>query len=340
MADRQDGETGRRLQGADDRKAWRICRRPWLVRAAALRVYAASMSDLAPLLPFDTASWNGPWPGGAADALEQGALVLFPQLRFELSPEERALVARGLKASGAKNISFTPATGQLGHSDIGDAEAAALAAMMRRYAEWARRLVLGIAPGYERGLQTGRTSFRPVEIEGRQPSSWRSDDTRLHTDAFPATPTGGRRILRVFANIDPEERPRIWRTGQGFEAVAAAYLPKIRPPLPGSAALLRAIRFTRGRRSPYDHYMLRLHDMAKADGAYQASSPQQRLAFGPSVWLVFTDQVPHAAMAGRNALEQTFYLPVGAQRHPELAPLSVLERMTGRRLGEPGVAAA
>jgi len=42
--------------------------------------------------------------------------------------------------------------------------------------------------------------------------------------------------------------------------------------------------------------------------------------------------VPHAALAGRNALEQTFYLPVGAQRHPELAPLSVLERLTGRRL--------
>ena len=36
--------------------------------------------------------------------------------------------------------------------------------------------------------------------------------------------------------------------------------------------------------------------------------------------------------AGRNALEQTFYLPVDAQRHPEMAPLRVLERLTGRRL--------
>jgi hypothetical protein len=102
--------------------------------------------------------------------------------------------------------------------------------------------------------------------------------------------------------------------------------------LPGSAAFLHSIRLTRSRRSPYDHYMLRLHDMAKADAAYQASSPRREISFGPSVWLVFTDQVPHAALAGRNALEQTFYLPVGAQRHPELAPLSVLERLTGRRL--------
>ena len=74
-----------------------------------------------------------------------------------------------------------------------------------------------------------------------------------------------------------------------------------------------AVRVTRRPRSPYDHYMLHLHDMAKADAGYQTSSPRSEIAFGPSVWLVFTDQVPHAALGGRNALEQTFYLPVAAQ---------------------------
>ena len=112
--------------------------------------------------------------------------------------------------------------------------------MMSRFSELARRLVLGMAPYYAGALETGRTSFRPVEIEGRAPSSWRSDDTRLHTDAFPSTPTGGKRILRVFANVDPEGHPRLWRTGESFERVAAVYLPRIRPPLPGSAALLRS----------------------------------------------------------------------------------------------------
>jgi hypothetical protein len=102
--------------------------------------------------------------------------------------------------------------------------------------------------------------------------------------------------------------------------------------LPGTAILLRAIGKTRTRRSLYDHYMLRLHDMAKADQAYQTGSPQQEIAFGPGVWMVFSDQVPHAAMAGRNALECTFYLPPDAQRRPELSPLRVLERLTGRRL--------
>ena len=55
---------------------------------------------------------------------------------------------------------------------------------------------------------------------------------------------------------------------------------QVRPPLRGSAALLRAVRLTRSLRSPYDHYMLRLHDMAKADAQYQASSPRREIAFG------------------------------------------------------------
>ena len=301
-------------------------------KPAGIRCMLAPMSDLVPLLAFEAAGWAGPWPEAAADALEQGAVVHFPRLVFELQPEERALVVRGLTVIGAKNISLDPASGRLGGVDAAIAPVEQLTRMMSRFRELARGLVLGIAPSYGPRLETGRTSFRPVEIAGRPPSSWRSDDTRLHTDAFPSTPTGGKRILRIFANVDPEGRPRQWRTGERFEQVAAAYLPRIRPPLPGSAALLRAVRATRSLRSPYDHYMLRLHDMAKADARYQASSPRREIAFGTSVWLVFTDQVPHAALAGRNALEQTFYLPVAAQRHPELAPLKVLERLTGRRL--------
>jgi 3-deoxy-D-manno-octulosonic acid hydroxylase-like protein len=259
-------------------------------------------------------------------------LVHFPNLRFEPLPEERRLLHYAWPMRRSKNISLDPSTGKLGGVEAPEAESRSLAGMMTRFSGLARGLVLGIAPSYLAHLRVGRTSFRPVEIEGRRSFSWRSDDTRLHTDAFPATPTGGGRILRVFANIDPEHRPRLWRTGQSFERVAAFYISRIQPPLPGSATLLRAFRITRDLRSPYDHYMLRLHDMAKSDGEYQRNSPRREIAFPPSVWMVFTDQVPHAALAGRNALEQTFYLPVRAQRHPELAPLSILERLTGRKL--------
>ena len=71
----------------------------------------------------------------------------------------------------------------------------------------------------------------------------------------------------------------------------------------------------------------------KADLAYQAQAPQSRHEFMPGdTWLVFTDQVSHAAMDGQYALEQTFYLPVHAMRDPSRSPLRVLERLLERRL--------
>jgi hypothetical protein len=77
--------------------------------------------------------------------------------------------------------------------------------------------------------------------------------------------------------------------------------------------------------------MLHLHDLGKADAAWQRSSPHETISFpAGSTWIVYSDQVLHAALSGCNALEQTFNLPVTAQRFPETAPLRVLERLTGR----------
>jgi hypothetical protein len=274
----------------------------------------------------------GPWPAETADALERGSLIHFPALNFALTPGEHGLVARGVVVAKGKNISLDPG----GVAAVGlaadEAGAGLIAAMMRRFCDFARLLALAVAPGYGSALVTGRTSFRPIEIAGRPVGDWRADDTRLHTDAFPATPVSGKRLLRVFANIDPKARPRVWRLGGSFEALASQYLAHIPRPSALHAALLQLRRKTRGRRSAYDHYMLHLHDMAKADDAYQANPCQREVAFAPSVWMVFSDQVPHAAMSGRNALETTFYLPVSAQRHPECSPLKVLERLTGQRL--------
>ena len=61
--------------------------------------------------------------------------------------------------------------------------------------------------------------------------------------------------------------------------------------------------------------MLQLHDLMKADTAYQADAPQTAFDFpAGSSWIAFTDQVSHAAMAGQYQLEQTFLLPVEAMR--------------------------
>ena len=79
--------------------------------------------------------------------------------------------------------------------------------------------------------------------------------------------------------------------------------------------------------------MLSLHDAAKRDDGFQKSSPHQAIAFPPGCcWMVFTDQVLHAALGGEFALEQTFHLDVAQMAEPERAPLKVLERLSGQTL--------
>ena len=79
--------------------------------------------------------------------------------------------------------------------------------------------------------------------------------------------------------------------------------------------------------------MLSLHDAGKLDSGFQKNSPHQKIAFPPgSCWLVFTDQVLHAALGGEFALEQTFHLDVGEMAEPQRAPIKVLERLSGKAL--------
>ena len=137
----------------------------------------------------------------------------------------------------------------------------------------------------------------------------------------------------MFTNVDPAGTDRIWRVGGRFEDYAALRIGALRPMLPGQSWLFAALGLTGGRRSAYDQLMLQLHDAMKSDPAYQRDGVAAEIAFHPgSSWMVFSDQVPHAAIAGRNALEQTFQLPVSALRFPDRAPLRVLERLRGEQL--------
>jgi hypothetical protein len=264
----------------------------------------------------------------AVQALEGGSVVLLPQLAFPLGDTERRFLDPRLADAG-KNISLNPATGALqGSRDSLEP----LRGMVERYAKCSATLLRQLLPSYLPTIQTGRTSFRPVEVEGRT-TSWRQDDTRLHVDSFPSSPTQGRRILRLFTNVHPEGRPRTWRLGESFEGVARRYLPSLHRPMWGTSAVLQALGITKSRRSAYDHFMLQLHDQMKADAAYQANAPQHTQQFMPgSSWLVYTDQVSHAAMAGQHLFEQTFYLPIEGMRDAATSPLRVLERLLKREL--------
>lgn len=290
--------------------------------------------DVLETLPL--AVWDGPFPPllqrRAVEALESGRVLVLPFLRFELAETEQRFLDPVSLGGRRKNISLDPQRGRLSNASLSKPDAAALAAMMQRFADATLRLVTGLLPPYASSLERARTSFRPAEIAGRTYSP-RHDDRLLHVDAFPARPVGGRRILRAFANVAQDGAPRAWRVGEPFRDFASAFLPRVKAPAPGSAWALRIMGLTRGRRTAYDHIMLALHDTGKLDAGYQARAPSVAIDFpAGATWLCFTDQVLHAALAGHGALEQTFHVPVAAMAHPEQAPLRVLESLTGRAL--------
>jgi hypothetical protein len=274
-----------------------------------------------------------------ARLLEDGAVLSFPRLAFDLGRDEQRRLHVGRADGRAKNISLRwPRDGSPPRlrGAVGAAhDLAALQALLVRFSHQSATLVSHLFPQYAPHLQRGNTSYRPWSIAGRL-TSWRQDDTRLHVDAFPSSPTGGRRLLRVFTNVNPLGQPRIWRTGECFEDFARRFLPRIGRPFPGASQLLHALRITKARRTEYDHVMLRLHDLAKADLHYQREAPQQLWGFAPgTTWICFSDQVLHAAMSGQYLFEQTFLLEPQFLLQPERSPLHVLERLLKRRLVDP-----
>jgi len=287
------------------------------------------------IYPIDLTSWGGPLSVVeqeiATDALEAGHVLFLPQLRFELTEAEHAFLTPAIVGK-SKNVSYDPRSGHIGGATIADMKVHELRGLMDRFAATTRDLLAAVLPSYRVGLHQARTSLRPVEVAGRK-QSWRKDDTRLHVDSFPSQPSRGKRILRVFSNVNPDGRARVWKVGEPFETVARKFWGQLRAPLPGERELLAAIRVTKAVRSRYDHYMLKLHDAMKLDPDYQARFAASTHPFpAGSTWVCFTDQVSHAAISGAHQLEQTFWVDVTALRNPNSAPLRVLESLAGRQL--------
>jgi hypothetical protein len=289
---------------------------------------------VAPLVTLDVDTWRPAiapaQTDGYARALEAGAVLVLPHLAFDLAADEHRFLDARWSDGRAKNISLE---GDAIKGARGDAAGLdALARMVARFAKQASELVAALFPRYAPHLERARTSYRPHGVADRA-VSWRKDDTRLHVDAFPSRPTHGERILRVFCNVNPNGEDRVWRVGERFEPMARRMLPRVRAMVPGEAAFLAALRVTKRRRTEYDHLMLGLHDAAKADRDYQASSPQREVRFAPgTTWICFSDQVMHAAASGRFMLEQTTHLPPSALYDAAQSPLAVLSRLTGRTL--------
>jgi hypothetical protein len=270
-------------------------------------------------------------PGEIAALLEAGKVLFTPDPCFDLTAAERRFLSPDCVEGSTKNVSYRPASGAVHGTRFVGEEREQLACMLKRFYERSREFLEVLIPEYRDRMTAGFTSFRPAEIAGRK-TSWRQDDTRLHIDAFPSRPMQGLRILRIFQNVNPSA-PRLWRVGECFEDVAQRFLKQVPREISGSGRLLHWLHITKSRRTPYDHFMLGIHNRMKADETYQRDCPQSELALPPgATWMCFTDCVPHAAMAGQFALEQTFYLPVKSMQEPGRSPLRVLERLTGRVL--------
>ena len=272
-------------------------------------------------------------------AVEAGKVLYFPRLGFDVQPQEKALLREDMLSPKSRNVSLG-ADGVLKGAGGSAAEQAQLAAMVARFRQQALQLVDALLPEYHGHTRIAPTSFRPRQVETRV-QSVRADDQRMHVDAFPSRPTYGERLLRVFANVNPADVPRVWRVGESFETVARHFLPKAKPYSLWQAKLLNAVKATKSLRSEYDHYMLQLHDLMKFDESYQKNGRQVKMPFPPGcLWVCYSDQATHAVMSGQFMMEQTLYLPAGHEVDPTSSPLAILTRLMGRPLVGVGAGAA
>jgi|SRR5579872_4711857 len=290
-------------------------------------------SETSIVVPTREPATDGLNVGGDLRALlEHDGVLILDVPPFRLGEAELRLAGRHWGDGRSKNASYNPATGKIDGAQRDDATFQALRLLMARYASWAQGLLGEFFPIYHAGCALGRTSFRPRSAV-EQPLSSRKDDRRLHVDAFTSQPVAGRRILRVFSNVDPAGDSREWIVGGDFEDYARRFLGRARRLLPLEAALLQALTLTKTRRTDYDQIMLAMHDAAKSDRNYQTTAPRRQVSFpAGATWVAFTDQSPHAVVSGQCALEQTFYLPIDSLADPAASPLRILERLCGAPL--------
>lgn len=279
--------------------------------------------------------------------LEHGniLLLLAEDTTYLPSAEDQAFLRAQPWQTGStshKNIAYKPhlikTTGIAPDARPEDAER--LNRILRGYSEGALSFLAKLLPRYAAQWTVDYATLRALEEAGRKlPTRHRND--LMHVDAFPTRPTYGGRIIRAFTNIHPE-KPRVWACAEPFEELAAHYAQDAglsRVSGAGFAArravsaLARAVGVKAPDRTPYDEFMLNFHHYLKANESFQATDWTNVHAFPPgATWITFTDAVAHMVKSGQYALEQTCIVPLTAMVEPEIAPVSVLERLAGRPL--------
>lgn len=287
------------------------------------------------IVTYPQTCWSGESVEGisAVNDLEQGKILFFPNLTFPLNAQQTKLLTPTLVKPGVNNINYRLGNHLLTGVADPDKEFQ-VRKLLESYYQACSTLIAAVIPQYKNVLRKPVNSLRLHPIGANsQRESIRKDNRRLHIDTFAARPNHGERILRIFTNINPYGDARVWRIGEPFLPLATRYLPSLARYSPLKSWFLEKVGTTRNRRSHYDHLMLQLHNVMKADNDYQQQGQQIIHSFpAGSTWMFFSDQTPHAAMSGQFMLEQTFMLSVKNMQSPDASPLRTLQRITQQKL--------
>jgi len=269
-------------------------------------------------------------------SLESGNILFFPKTLFAFPQEDLDFLLAQKQTGSAhrKNIAYKPEADKITNFVKSSKEQELqLLNIMRNYSKRATLFLTQLLNPYASHWNLDYASFRPFQEKGR-PLRLRARNDLLHVDSFPTRPMHGNRILRFFTNINPNES-RYWTTSLPFEQLATLFGGKALPFPSSNRTLFKKIKEVAHSmglpitlRSPYDTFMLSMHNFLKENDDFQKNCPKDYWVFPPnSCWAVYTDQVSHAATAGQYAIEQTFIIPRSALINPEKSPIGVLEKL-------------
>lgn len=268
-----------------------------------------------------------------AERLERGELIAFPTGAFPLPAADDLtfLRTRQLRRVTQQAIQFNPETARIsGDRPTTAADAERFAAIMRRFSEGAAAWLARLLPEYAEAWRLDRASLR-TEEEAVRSLRHNARNDLLHIDNYPTRPSAGRRILRLFVNINPTE-PRVWVTSEKFAELLRHFQGAQRVPArtprewcEPPQGLQRLLQRDWSGRPPYDSFMLKLQQFLRSNERFQEQAPKRIWAFPPgSAWLLLADGLAHAVLRGQYALELSFFVPQAALLFPELSPLGQL----------------
>jgi hypothetical protein len=279
-------------------------------------------------------------------ALESNRIVYFPESPIPLPDAQTLEYLRQELPSRLKlkNISYHPEGARVTGLEGDETLRQRTSEVLKRHLDDVAGFLYRVMPQWRGACRVGTCSFRPIEERGRNLKAHASNEL-VHVDAGAYGATDGDRIFRFFVNVNDSE-DRVWASKGSLQEVlerhgaAAGVLDssgnlklRVDKGLADHAfsaainglARLNPLAHTLDS-SPYDRTMRRLHNYMKdSDDFKQDLRGYEEIRFPPySAWMVFTDGVSHASLAGQFALVTTIIVPRAALRYPEFSPYALL----------------